>query len=210
MGIEVNERTFYRPKPARQAKIRIGDHEPSDKLCAHTVLVLKPSDKEGIHIVVDASHHQYGFRESLDMLDSYEENKADMKGHPYDDRNLGSAAQRHAEGSHRTLFLKARAQITTSETNNAVMEQIKRLGGIESFWNTSPSDFGQVLKDDVVREALTKKRALLDQIEYNKGNNYEARLRELISESNGEGHQECFQSFHRYVANYLYDSESDC
>jgi hypothetical protein len=90
------------------------------------------------------------------------------------------------------------------------MEQIKRLGGIESFWNTSPSDFGQVLKDDVVREALTKKRALLDQIEYNKGNNYEARLRELISESNGEGHQECFQSFHRYVANYLYDSESDC
>jgi hypothetical protein len=89
-GIEVDERTFYRPKPARQAKIRISDDEPSDKLCAHTVLVLKPSDKEGVHIVVDPTHRQYGFKESIDVLDSYEENKANMEGHPYEDHNIGA------------------------------------------------------------------------------------------------------------------------
>jgi hypothetical protein len=208
--IIIVERTFYRPKPARQAKIRIGDDEPSDKLCAHTVLVLEPPDKEGEHIVVDPTHRQYGFQESIDVLDSYEENKANMEGEACKDYNLGAAAQWHAEGRHRTPFSKARAQITTSETNNAVMEQLRRLNGIDAFWNLSPSDFREVLKDNIVREALTKKRVALDQVEYNRDGNYEARLLKLIAESNGDGHQECVQSFQRYVSNFSYDSESDC
>ena len=174
------------------------------------MLVLKPSNKEGVHIVVDASYRQYGFKECIDVLDSYEENKADMRGDSYQDRNLGVAAQWHAKDMRRTTYLKTRAQITTCETNNAVMEQLQRLNGIDAFWNLSPSSFREVLNDNTVRDALTKKRVALDQIEYNKDENYEARLLKLIAESNGDGHQECIQGFQRYVDNLSQDSESDC
>lgn len=210
-GIKVVERTFYHPKPARQAKLRIGDNKPSDKVCAHTVLVLKPSDKEGVHVVVDPTHLQFGFKENIDVLDSYEKNKANMEGKPYKSYNLGAAAQWHAEGMHRTPFSKARAQITTNETNNAVMEQLRRLNGIDVFWNLNPRGFREVLedKDNVVKEALTKERMALDQVEHNRDENYEARLFKLIAESYGDGHQECVQSFQRYVSIPFYDSESD-
>lgn len=210
-GIKVVERTFYHPKPARQAKLRIGDNKPSDKVCAHTVLVLKPSDKEGVHVVVDPTHLQFGFKENIDVLDSYEKNKANMEGKPYKSYNLGAAAQWHAEGMHRTRFSKARAQITTNETNNAVMEQLRRLNGIDVFWNLNPRGFREVLedKDNVVKEALTKERMALDQVEHNRDENYEARLFKLIAESYGDGHQECVQSFQRYVSIPFYDSESD-
>ena len=212
-GIKVVERTYYYPKPARQAKLRIGDNKPSDKVCAHTVLVLKPSDEEGVHVVVDPTHLQFGFKESIDELDSYEKNKtkANMVGKPYESYNLGEAAQWDAEGMHRTPFSKARAQITTNETNNAVMEQLRCLNGIDAFWNLSPRGFREVLedKDNVVREALTKKRMALDQVEHNRDGNYEARLFKLIAESDGDGHQECVQSFQRYVSIPFYDSDSD-
>lgn len=212
-GIKVVERTYYYPKPARQAKLRIGDNKPSDKVCAHTVLVLKPSDEEGVHVVVDPTHLRFGFKESINELDSYEKNKtkANMVGKPYESYNLGEAAQWHAEGMHRTPFSKARAQITTNETNNAVMEQLRRLNGIDAFWNLSPRGFREVLedKDNVVREALTKKRMALDQVEHNRDGNYEARLFKLIAESDGDGHQECVQSFQRYVYIPFYDSDSD-
>jgi hypothetical protein len=209
-GIKIDEKTFRYPKPARLARIRFGDDEPSDTLCRHTVLVLKPSDKEGVHIVVDPTHRQFGFKESIDVLDSYEENKASMEGEPFEDYNLGTAAQWHAEGMCRTPFSKARAQMTTNETNNAVVEQLRRLNGIDAFWDLSPSDFREVLKDNAVREALTRKRVALDQVEYSRDGDYEARLFKLIAESNGDGHQECVQSFQRYVSNLSYDSESDC
>lgn len=180
-------------------------------MCAHTVLVLKPSDKEGVHVVVDPTHLQFGFKENIDVLDSYEKNKANMEGKPYKSYNLGAAAQWHAEGMHRTPFSKARAQITTNETNNAVMEQLRRLNGIDVFWNLNPRGFREVLedKDNVVKEALTKERMALDQVEHNRDENYEARLFKLIAESYGDGHQECVQSFQRYVSIPFYDSESD-
>ena len=206
LGIKVVERTFHRPKPASQAKLRIGDSEPSDKLCAHTVMVLEPSDKEGVHVVVDPTHLQFGFKESIDVLDLYEKNKANMEGDQFDECNLGVTAQWYEAGTHRTPFSKARAQVTTRETNNAVMEQLRRLDGIEAFWNLAPGDFREVLKDKAVREALTKKRVALDQVEYNKDGNYEARLLKLIAESNGDGHQECVQSYQRYVWDPSYDS----
>lgn len=212
-GIKVVERTYYYPKPARQAKLRIGDNKPSDKVCAHTVLVLKPSDEEGVHVVVDPTHLQFGFKESIDVLNSYEKNKtkANMVGKPYESYNLGEAAQWHAEGMHRTPFSKARAQITIKETNNAVMEQLRRLNGIDAFWNLSPRGFREVLedKDNVVKEALTKKRMALDQVEHNRDENYEARLFKLIAESEGDGHQECVQSYQRYVSIPFCDSDSD-
>lgn len=198
-GIEINEIAFSEPNPRHRFECFYNNDgfTAHSERCRHSVITLT-STSGSEQIVSDPSYAQYSFERGVEDLHRYKSAKL----HPLSltiNEGLGTSVKR-ATKQKMSRRRRAREVIVTKTVNNIVYQEVKRLGGPETFLGLGAQEFAKA-RDRIfarVRKELERLRRELDHLRYRQVRN-KAAFYTLRRECGGRGNRACRASYKRQV-----------
>jgi hypothetical protein len=205
LNFEIIERDLFTPKPTHPFVMhRPGGGMTFSKDYFHTVFLFRPdgsSDDGSSGIVVDPSHAQYQFEHGVDTVDDYMGQKTIDSS--YQDEPFGDTMMEvRSKGSDtKSSWSEHMNEAISGVTNNIIMAEMQRLGGVPALMSISDQAFEKALHGIIalLEFDLVELRQDLEVAMYEIKDELD-NFKFFWDTLNGEGNRLCAESLERVIS----------